>query len=313
VLAETCADLGAVATSIAVKEGRTVDVSHEAALREALRTADAIYFPDPAKATAGIHFAKVIDLLGIRDEVAAKLRIFPNGSTAMREMAGAGGHPIGCTQATEILATRGVHLVAPLPAGFDLETVYTASVGASAAQAEAARSFVQRLTSAPSASLRTAAGFRGPTIRTATAADLPAIRDVVHRVLAEYGLVADPGGIDNDLEDLEASYFSRGGHFDAVVAEEGHIAGCCGIYAIDAATCELRKMYLRRDARRHGVGGRLLRRALAFAKSRGFKRVELETASVLKQAIALYAGAGFRPIERKHLASRCDQAFALDL
>lgn len=313
VRAETCADLGAVATCIAVKEGRDVDVSNEPALREALRTADAIYFPDPAKATAGIHFAKVIDLLGIHDEVAKKLRIFPNGSTAMREMAAARGHPIGCTQATEILAIHGVRLVAPLPRGFDLETVYTAAVSASAANEKAAREFVARLASAASAPQRAAAGFRGIAIRAATPSDLPAIRDVVHRVLAEYKLSDDPSGIDSDLADLDQSYFSRGGHFDVVVSEDGNVAGCCGVYALDATTCELRKMYLRRDARRHGVGGRLLRRALAFARSRGFRRMELETAAVLKEAIALYAGAGFRPIARKHLASRCDQAFALDL
>ena len=311
---ETCADLGIVATSIAVKDGKRVpDVSDEEPLREALRAADAIYFPDPAKATAGIHFAKVIERLGLRDECAAKLRIFPNGSTAMREMAAAGGNPVGCTQATEILATKGARLVAPLPKGFDLETVYTASVNASASHDREARAFVERLTSAASAAHRSAAGFRGNAIRPAVAADLPAIRDVVHRVLAEYKLEIDPAGTDSDLADLDESYFSRGGHFDVVVSEEGHIAGCCGVYKIDDRTCELRKMYLRRDARRHGVGGRLLRRALAFAKGRGYARMELETASVLKKAIALYAGAGFRPIERKHLANRCDQAFALDL
>src|SRR5205085_2146571 len=105
-------DLGAVATSIAVREGEAPPVvGSEAALREALLAADAIYFPDPAKATAGIHFAKVLDRLGIASRVADRRRTFPNGATAMAAMAKAGGHPIGCTQATEILATRGVRLV----------------------------------------------------------------------------------------------------------------------------------------------------------------------------------------------------------
>jgi putative acetyltransferase len=72
-------------------------------------------------------------------------------------------------------------------------------------------------------------------------------------------------------------------------------------------------MYLRKDARGQGVGGRLLRRALAFARGRGSRRMELETASVLKEAIALYAGAGFQPVRRAPLASRCDLTFALDL
>jgi len=72
-------------------------------------------------------------------------------------------------------------------------------------------------------------------------------------------------------------------------------------------------MYLLPEARGHGLGGRMLRRAIAFARGRGFRRVELETASELKEAIALYAGAGFQPMRRAHLAARCDQAFALDL
>ena len=160
VLEETAADLGAVATSIAVREGDASPfVSEAPALAAALRAADAIYFPDPAKATAGIHFAGVLQKLGIAAEVAARLRTFPNGATAMRELARAGGRPIGCTQATEILATPGVRLVAPLPIGFDLQTTYTAAVAAASTQAVAARRFVGILAGESSRPLRAAAGF----------------------------------------------------------------------------------------------------------------------------------------------------------
>jgi molybdate transport system substrate-binding protein len=310
----TCADLGAVATAIAVRASDSApDISGEKPLRDALLGADAIYFPDPAKATAGIHFAKVLDTLGIRAGVEGMLRTFPNGSTAMRAMAESAGHPIGCTQATEILATPGVRLVAPLPPGFDLETVYTAAVSGNSARPHDSADFVRRLTGDGSRVERAAAGFRGHSIRPATVSDLPGIRGVVHLVLGEYGLAPDPAGVDRDLEDFEASYFSSGGTFEVAVASDGSIAGCCGVFALGDTTCELRKMYLRKDARGFGLGGRLLRRALAYAKGRGFKRMELETASVLKEAIALYAGAGFTPITRTHLAARCDQAFALDL
>ena len=314
VLAETCVDLGSVPTAIAVRSGdAAVDVSSEKALREALLAADAIYFPDAAKSTAGIHFAKVLDQLGIHDQVKARLKTFPNGATAMREMGRAEGNPIGCTQTTEIFATPGVRLVAPLPKGFDLETIYSAAVSAGAAQPKAATAFVERLAGDEARKVRIDAGFRGYTIRRATAHDLAAIRKVVHGVLGEYGLAPDPSGVDSDLGDLDASYFSRGGLFEVAVGSDGHIAGCCGVFLIEGTTCELRKMYLVKETRGHGIGGRLLRRALAFARNRGYRRMELETASVLKEAIALYAGAGFQPIERKHLANRCDQAFALDL
>lgn len=158
---EPIGDLGPVPTSIAVlARDPDPDVASADGVRAALLAADAIYFPDPAKATAGIHFAKVLDLLGIRETVMARLRPFPNGATAMREMAAAGGRPIGCTQATEIVATPGVRLVAPLPRGLDLSTVYTAAVNARAADGAAAAAFVERLTAPAAAMARAAAGFR---------------------------------------------------------------------------------------------------------------------------------------------------------
>ena len=160
VLAETVATVGSVATSIAVRAADAPpNIANAAALKEALLAADAIYFPDPAKATAGIHFAKVLDELRIKAYVEARLHTFPNGATAMREMAAAKGKPIGCTQATEILATPGARLVAPLPKGLDLSTVYTAAVNARAANADAAREFVKKLTGADSWSMRLKAGF----------------------------------------------------------------------------------------------------------------------------------------------------------
>jgi molybdate transport system substrate-binding protein len=161
VLADTVADLGAVATSIAVREGDPAPfVSDAASLADALRAADALYYPDPTKATAGIHFAGVLQKLGIASEVSARAKTFPNGATAMRELARAGGRPIGCTQATEILATPGVRLVAPLPSGFELQTVYTAAVAAGSRQADAARRFVGLLAGESSRPLRVAAGFQ---------------------------------------------------------------------------------------------------------------------------------------------------------
>ena len=154
------ADLGAVPTAIAVRDpDPSPDVSGEAPLRAAILAADAIHFPDPQKATAGIHFAKVLELLGIRGEVGTRIRNHPNGATAMRAMAEGGGHPIGCTQATEILATPGVRLVGPLPRGFELETVYTAAVSAAARDPIAARAFVTSLGDARSRDLRARAGF----------------------------------------------------------------------------------------------------------------------------------------------------------
>ncbi|HVQ26618.1 MAG TPA: substrate-binding domain-containing protein, partial [Planctomycetota bacterium] len=87
------------------------------------------------------------------------LRIHPNGRTAMRAMAESSGHPIGCTQATEILATPGLALVGPLPRGYALDTVYTAAVDARSTNTQAG-DFLRRLTGSEERERRHAAGFR---------------------------------------------------------------------------------------------------------------------------------------------------------
>lgn len=140
-VASSVADVAKVATAIAVRRVDSwPDVSTAGSLRAALAAAAEIHFPDPAQATAGIHFAGVIKKLGLFEQVAGRLRLGPNGATAMAALAASTARrPIGCTQETEIRATPGVVLVAPLPPGCDLVTTYTAAVTTrSQAPAEAA-------------------------------------------------------------------------------------------------------------------------------------------------------------------------------
>src|SRR5258707_4628239 len=85
VVAGSAADLGAVATGVAVRSGDPAPAIGDAdTLRAALRAADGIYFPDPKLATAGIHFAKVLERLGIPGETAGRLRVYSHGAAAMR-------------------------------------------------------------------------------------------------------------------------------------------------------------------------------------------------------------------------------------
>lgn len=159
--ADTRTPLGRVRTGVAVRRGTPhPDVATPSALRAALLDADALYFPDPERATAGIHFMKVLRELGIEGELRPRLRPWPNGATAMRELAAARTpRPIGCTQVTEILYTEGVELVAPLPAAFELATVYSAAVTARALDTPAARAFVGLLGGEDQRALRRAGGF----------------------------------------------------------------------------------------------------------------------------------------------------------
>jgi molybdate transport system substrate-binding protein len=89
--------------------------------------------------------------------------MFANGATAMRELvAAADDGAVGCTQASEIVATPGLKVVGALPAPFALATVYSAALGKQARDADAARRFIDALAGDSSAALRAAGGFDAP-------------------------------------------------------------------------------------------------------------------------------------------------------
>ena len=161
VVAASARDIGAVQTAIAVRDGDSAPaVGSAAGLRAALLGADAIHFPDPEQATAGIHFAKVVRDLGIWSTVGDRLRAAPNGATALRALAASKDRrPVGCTQATEIIATPGIVLVAPLPPGCDLATVYAAAIATKCAASGEAAELIALLTGAAGRDARRRLGF----------------------------------------------------------------------------------------------------------------------------------------------------------
>jgi len=159
--AGSAAGLGRVRTGVAVRSGELLpDVGAPESLKAALLASDAIYFPDPQRATAGIHFAKVMRELGIHDELQGRFRTFPNGAASMRELAAdTSPRAIGCTQVTEINYTPGVLLAGALPKAFELATQYSAAVSLQAAAPDLAARFVALLAGLDSQALRREGGF----------------------------------------------------------------------------------------------------------------------------------------------------------
>jgi molybdate transport system substrate-binding protein len=157
----TVAPLGRVRTAIAVRDGDALpDISSREALHRLVVASVAIYLPDAERATAGIHFVKVLHTLGVYETVAPRLRSYPNGAMAMRELSQSVESPIiGCTQVTEIKYTHGVTLVGPLPAEFELATTYAVGVYFESQQPELARRFAELLSGETARELRLTGGF----------------------------------------------------------------------------------------------------------------------------------------------------------
>jgi len=152
-----------------------------------------------------------------------------------------------------------------------------------------------------------------PRLRAANNSDCEKVTSLVYGVLTEYGLKPDPDSTDTDIKDIESSYLERGGVFLVLEEKDGSLIGAYGLYRLDEQTCELRKMYLQKDYRGRGLGRMLMEDALSQARRLGFKRIVLETASVLTEAIALYKSYGFVEYTPEHMSSRCDQAYMLEL
>jgi len=161
VVSASIRDVGLVETALAVRAGDPkLSVANADDLRHALLAADAIYVPDTKTSTAGLHVASILDRLGITAAVAARLKVYSNGATAMRQLAASdAARPLGCTQSTEIIATSGVELSVELPRGYDLATTYTAGMTAQSVHAKATQALIELLTATETAVLRSEAGF----------------------------------------------------------------------------------------------------------------------------------------------------------
>jgi putative acetyltransferase len=78
---------------------------------------------------------------------------------------------------------------------------------------------------------------------------------------------------------------------------KGVAVGCGALRRIDAATGEIRRMFVTRGARRDGVARALLARLEADALALGYRRLVLETGIKQKPAMALYRASGWRKIK----------------
>ncbi len=134
------------------------------------------------------------------------------------------------------------------------------------------------------------------TIRPIQPSDNAALAIIIRRALEEFG-ANHPGTVyyDASTDALSELFRERGSaYFVALINDE--VAGGGGIFPTEGLpgdTCELVKMYLRKDARGTGLGKKMIETSLAFAKEAGYKNVYLETMPELKQALNVYAKFGF--------------------
>jgi molybdate transport system substrate-binding protein len=134
------------------------DISTPEAFRAALLAAKSVAYSDPAGGGAsGVYFAKLLEQLGIAQQVNAKAKLgrgIPNADFVIK-----GESDIAIQQLPELMTVKGVDIVGPFPAALDNVTGFSAAVLASSGNAAAARALVDYLAAPETIALLRSHGF----------------------------------------------------------------------------------------------------------------------------------------------------------
>ena len=134
--------IGRTGIGVGVRDGAPKpNIGSPEALKQTLLAAKSLTYVDPAQGgTSGIHFAGVLQRLGIADAVKSKTTLVPGGYPA--ELVAKGEVEMVVHQISEIIPVKGVTLVGPLPKELQKITVYAAGVTVARASQPVSRTLV---------------------------------------------------------------------------------------------------------------------------------------------------------------------------
>ena len=116
-----------------------------------------------------------------------------------------------------------------------------------------------------------------------------------------------------DIDDVKLAYMTASGSHFWVAECEGEVVGTIGVQQLDAGVGEIRRLRVRQDHRRKGIGSRLLERALEFCRDEGLLKVTLDTWVEREPALRLFQKFRFRHDKTRENGGKQLLFFYLDL
>jgi len=164
--ADNVTALASAGISVAMLKGAPKpDISSPDALKRTLLAAKSISYVDPASGGAsGIHFAKVLDRLGIANEMKSKT-VFPNpkAPAEVGALVANGEAEIGVHIIVELISVAGIEIVGPLPGDLQDTIVFSAAIMTGAKDIAAAKALVDFLRTPEAAAVVKAKGMEPAT------------------------------------------------------------------------------------------------------------------------------------------------------
>jgi molybdate transport system substrate-binding protein len=163
IAAGTNVKLASVGVGVVVKEGAPKpDISTVDAFKRALLAAKSVAYIDPASGgSSGIYIEKLLERLGIADQIKPKAKLKQGGHVA--DLIVSGEAELGLHQISEILPVKGAELVGPLPKEIQNTTTYAAGISATAKNKAGAEALIKMFSEPAAAAVLKAKGMEPAT------------------------------------------------------------------------------------------------------------------------------------------------------
>jgi ribosomal protein S18 acetylase RimI-like enzyme len=152
-------------------------------------------------------------------------------------------------------------------------------------------------------------------IRSFRQEDLPACTQLYRDGLLGGKIAENDTGL--DMDDIESAYMSTpGSHFwvaQTSGAASREVVGMIGVQQHEESVGEIRRLRVRQDLRRRGIGSALIETALKFCRDRGYLKIALDTFVDREPAIKLFEKFHFRHSRTRAVGDKEVMHFYLDL
>lgn len=116
-------------------------------------------------------------------------------------------------------------------------------------------------------------------------------------LLAKDGMGRKPG-LNEDMLDIEKNYFQTGNMFWVAIDENDRVVGTIGVKIVSATDMWLKRLFVKPQMKRLGIGSQLVSFAEQFANENGIKYIHTRFLNDFMEAPLFYSASGFVETEK---------------